>query len=905
MSLKENLISTLLLALLSVTQAAALPNFSGKENDRDISYNIFRLNSNLRTSSILKYAKCADLEDNYSTKDLLSSAIKLDCNSHKTTKSFCECVGKIAGDKISIKDITKRYDQEYREYLQEESPLLQQIKLSNLTKEYITLRQFHIRNNKPTVCSSDAETDYLKLEKDLDTATKNMTQEDLYLDFSSNNQSINPVHENYFLYESLRKDNNNYNKTVDFLKKFYDKHPKKVQQYRDLDLIVDEEEIIAVTNLHSALRKELNNHHIIDESIFYNTHEFFEQIISIISKKKGLTKEIPKVLVEDALNEHIDEMCKDFDQEYMDAIEGNIPLSRKIVAQVDEQIDSIISLKDDQRKDEYNFKSFIENKYPENSSEENINERFEGDIYYCHKAKQFNKAEHTINLSIEDAKDLEELNRLAIKIIENDKRLKELNQKEENERKNITYQEHMIKSINKSIQRNNEVIESYKNSENVLWKKKAEMLKQTNIKLENRLKNRNKEILRSKYTLSLINKEKTNLLAQETQTKEEIKTVLKGSKDAANLFVSKARDSARDESIFSYDNKTKRMKFNKSRVPTNKKGLNSFANFEKNSKKLEKKGIQTLSTLQRKHKKKKYFSNKMVSDKDATEVSNLITSIDPKDLSKKQRRVQSQLKSVDQYEEALNNRIKHLENKKLYNNNMPPSSVNSKELTKLRNEIASLTQETKDLKLEQNKSKTNTATSINSKEDYTNTSSKISSLEKNAISEKTRENIGSKQSTTTKNLLPNEPSTLATNNQPSVPDSISQVEPVVENETRQRSEYSNDKSKAALNSSNLINDISLSEDEFSGLSSSLDLKLLKEYQISKGEYFTVKTKDGEIIYSPIIENGKLVGFQKIKEVSTKEVISAHKKEIQDVKKVRKSLIQHQNLVNLFSDIIEN
>ena len=161
-------ITKIFILFLMINSVPALHNISEDDEKSDITFNIFRLNENLRTSSILKYAKCANLETGYSTEDLVSSAIKLDCNSNKDEVSFCKCVNLIAGSNVNIQDITKKIDKKYREFLElNDEEIVKDIVYENLGLEYIKLKRFSSKVNSPEICSPAADNDIHSNLKDL------------------------------------------------------------------------------------------------------------------------------------------------------------------------------------------------------------------------------------------------------------------------------------------------------------------------------------------------------------------------------------------------------------------------------------------------------------------------------------------------------------------------------------------------------------------------------------------------------------------------------------------------------------------------------------------------------------------------------------------------------------------
>ena len=163
--------------------------------------------------------------------------------------------------------------------------------------------------------------------------------------------------------------------------------------------------------------------------------------------------------IEEAINIEVKKMCSDFDKKYSQVLNGD--LSKIENLNIDKRINSILSDKDEDRPKEYNFRSFMQSSYMNDSVIEDINEKFEGDIYFCHKNKMYERSEEIINQSIEDSQSLEDLNRLAIDIIKNDNLQRELDIEEEDVRKFHKQNKDSVVTLDKLIMQKQEQLDSY------------------------------------------------------------------------------------------------------------------------------------------------------------------------------------------------------------------------------------------------------------------------------------------------------------------------------------------------------------------------------------------------------------------------------------------------------------
>lgn len=899
--MKSSFLLIIILMVSGVSPVLALPDNSQIGEGRDISYNIFRLNENLRTSSILKYAKCTNLNTSYSTEDLLSSAINLDCNSHKQRGPFCNCVEIIAGDKVNIDKIVKKFDSNYKSYVENHYTNSKGFAHANLMDKIVLLSSFNKHNDKDAVCSPKANekldifeeaTSQIEFELELELENSLLEEpgfESIFQTEEDTNDQTDDSSLSFIEFQIEMEEQYSYDDTVNFVKDFYKKYPQIVKNLKT-DNNNEKDRIAQNEALNIAIKNEVSLSPKTDRNYKFHNSGFYYQLLNRIASQPTDENLNFQQTIEKSLDREVQKLCVDFDKEYNDTLDGNMKMTEKRAEEITDAVQNAIHLKDYDRIDNLKFRTFMDAYSKENPLLDNINERFEGDIYYCHKFELFKNAEEKINLSFKNKEDLEELDRLRIIIIENEKLSKQLDIDERLERERI-------KSNKASISKTNSLIVEKEKELQVLNSRptKNHEIKNNQIyKIKNeikRLKSNNKisrsNIKFSKNVLQEIQKERIKLERKEDSVAQKIDTVFDGDKDAVDLFISKVKSGEETKSIFTYDSDSNELKFNKSKqILTKENGLNYFKEYKDSSKEINARAIPIKNPKGTDDKKvvKNYFSGENKSPSQEKKVSNYITSQPKEHLSRPEKKIQSRLNALDNYERAVQDRVKNMSRpvKKNLSKKVVQKVRNNKELEKLRGEIKSLNDKANQLSTIKDSSSIIKNTELNT----TNSSN----LDSNNLSRSEQKEKSSKLQTTDR--------------QENQQGNSSRALPSVSNIQSTTTKNAVETSINSLNSSEAINDISLTEEEFSGLSSSLDLELLSEYQISKDELFSVKIQGGEIIYTPIIENGKLLGFKEVKRLSKNKILKEHKKELVQIKKIRKVLIHHSDLVNLFSDILK-
>ncbi|OUR95519.1 hypothetical protein A9Q84_16940 [Halobacteriovorax marinus] len=920
----------ILLYILVIPRALSLPNYSG---ERDIEFNLFKLGGGLVDSSVMKFSKCVPGVELKGLKVLIDDATKLDCNNHTKIEPFCKCINLVAGDDIDRHTIAEDLYDDYLEFLKKEPEVYRKFAGKEMIEDYIGILGYVEPNAS---CAKDFRDDFSNMIKEAGDISEKQS-ESFSIKNPSKRKVMDAVAAGGSSIGAAKRANGSdihgeYSTTkkemlVTFIQNFILEYPQTLNvssnesQPRilegNLDKFMKDSRFAFNDDYHSSLYM-----FTLTDLMDFN-HSDSENI-----EKLSLSKIRKTILY--SLNENVNIACEDMENDYKKFTSDHVNSSDLKRESYNDFVKSNIRNQDYAPDHALSYESFVKKTINPKDPTELANKRFEADIYYCDRHSQEVTVKNVISDTMKDDKAFEELNKLLEKDVLLTKEIKELEEGMRNSARKIhSYDDgrQRIEAELKVSEREKAKIQrSLKSGDLSAQEVQAERLQ---------LKKVNSNIVTSKNQLiginNLIELEISELVAKTTRVEQlslerhgvstNIAKIFKGNKHAADHVINLSRRSIYSEpDIVSYDPETKSLKFNKDFNAESKKFINdrfsalkSIDGFTEAEAKMTKAGKKTITkkfdSSAKTNEKKVEENVNTFSDKKNREFSREIQTLPRESLSVKEKSLQKRFKDLEDYENRITSKIENFQTKQATVKRSINDSNNEKRLSSLKKEISNIQKERENLYSKEKKinvRKENIpVSSVQSIQ-----SSSLDSLAQEEVIE--REPIRTKKVVSTDQPLVSSPISTPTSTAISSPaSSVENVTRISENDNFRESESSDSKriakeqqQKVILDESNVFNDTVLSESDFNELSDSLNPSLLEKYEIVEGEYISVDTNLGRVIYNPIFKNGKVIRFEKVSELSREEVMIAHEEEVIKIQKLRQEAVRHADLMNVFSDIIK-
>lgn len=912
----------ILLYILVIPRALSLPNYSG---ERDISFNLFKLGGGLIDSSVMKFSKCVPGTSSDGLRALVDDATQLDCNNHTEAGPFCKCVNLIAGaGKKQRESIGENLKKEYFQYLKNQPESFREFKGQQMLKEYAELLGLLGPNDS---CGQEFRVEFGKLSRDASSSTSpvlvdsydmaNEGQRAIFgsliaVGMSGSSGGISP-----FIDEINKEEDKKKHRAIEFLEGFLKKYSDYLKVLSDVyDPHTFDRRFLEYTNS-TGVKFSKNFQRNFIKPTLTNLQ---------LSYNGELAKEIrnnPKALSESiglALQQSISEQCLILEEEYKDFKKGSFKQRDLDSESFEDYLEVQVAGQPYDPDHKLSYESFVKNTIYSDNPTEFVNKRFEADIYYCDRKKLTSDVYDVISETIKDEENFEELNSLLLKDTELSNQIKNIEieisdtgQMIHKYDRNIREERNKLRALEIERDRIERDISSGKLTPQEVQAQKHQLANiNANIAItKNRLtffqarKDGETDILMTKTN------EVASLVNERNGVKSNMTELLDGNEDAVDQLLGMSRQSIYSgPEVVTYDSRTESFKYNKNFFKENKgfkedrfSKLKSIEGFSEAEAKLAQTGKKTISKLfdpkKVVAKEKKTLKINPFNTKKVKSVSRAIQELPKENLSVREREIQKRLSDLDAYEKRISSKIDNFQASK--------APVKSNKRSKREQSITDLRREIESVRKE--------------REDFSSRVKKIN-VERESISQGNIPQViedssvissaDTLSSPISEERIPTRIEQSVANNIESTSSSIRPIESVSTSNVESRDSKTNDSStkgrelanQTVLDESNIFNDTVLSESDFSELSESLDPELLEKYEIIEGEYFSVDTSSGRIVYNPIFKDGKIVRFEKIKELTRSEVIAAHEEEVVKVEKMRYEVIKHADLMNIFTDIIK-
>ncbi|OUR96733.1 hypothetical protein A9Q84_10355 [Halobacteriovorax marinus] len=934
----------ILLSLLVMPQAFSLPNFSGKDEDRDIQFNIFKLGGGLIDSSVMRFSKCAGGNTSGTLSDLVDNTTQLDCNNHTQIKPFCRCVNLVAGGKVDRKGIKKKLEKQYFDYLKNHEQVKKDFLEEKLFEEYVQLTS--LMEDKSSCAPELAEKfDEMREIYSQQQAGSPKVPNHFVNGTSLANQvgwfdvdGMGPVAHSPDMKIYKKAESNsgidNFEEVSLFLKSIISKYPTMDQMDLDtVDYIIKEEfslhggDLICTDSYHTAIYRHTIIGAIIEKGA---VEEFSDARNSNLLGSIAYPSEVRSIgeHIKNELQNNINLDCSELNKKFLRFQDSKASSNEASSKSFDDYVHSTVMIDAYKGDGIYSFNNFVKEFIVSNDLIDFANQRFEADIYFCHKNNLDDLSERIIADKIKNEEKFAKLQELL-------KRDTELTNDIFDMESELDRVEVRIRGEEESREQLQEEILSLR-AENKDIKDKVdsgtlthEQLSSANKRFgENKGKIRENirqiridtsSITRNKNNAKTLRTDLGGLVAGRVAVGKSMTDILDGDSNATNLMVQKSRQAIFGKpKIVTYDLNTKRYTANSNFAKEHKKfnenpfaALDDIKGYKAAEEKLAKTGKNTLSNFFKAAPKvstpKFKISSNPFNINKVSKVSKKIQDTPSDKLSSQEKNIQKKLSALDAYEKRIDAKVQNFQKVNSTVKSSPKISKQDESITSLKEEIKNVKRDREEfsrkIKAIQNKSTNKTSTTVVEKSPKDEDSSRDAlgiiksgdfrkpSAKGTSVANKVADNVLADF----KSLAP-----VVAGNQ-----DIGKSTTLISgnNTTRLEGLASPSKENFSLDDSNVFNDTVLSENDFSELSGSLDPQLLDKYSIKEGEYISVDNSSGRIIYNPIFKNGKVVRFEKVKVLSKEEVLIAHKKEKEKIQRMKYDIVKHADLVNLFSGIL--
>jgi hypothetical protein len=954
-------IKTLKIILIFIclhSSAWSLPNLGG---ERDIEFNIFELGAGLVDSSVMRFKKCVPGAKHTHLEKLLSDGAKLDCNSTKNNEDFCRCVNAVAGKSVDREKITKDIRLKYTDFLRNNVNLKKEFMSKKYLERYTKIANFVGPKDQciPSLkYDEEVEVDqgqvqedienYISMQSEQQTPYDRATKQQIMsvvgamtggitniassgLDIVSTRNQIVQFTRDFLSIPEIQStifSTSTYNgfmagpRSIDYTEKIRQllRHPSFAARYPSLSPEISSSIAMSVEQLGIKFY----------DGVYFGVDEIQDFI------KNGTAAPIDDIILTE-FEDSIAMKCRRLDTKIQELEKDNFLLDPSYE---NEYKEFVLTKKYDNYLDKsgpLSFREFVNSTMNNNNELKKIDQRFKADIFYCEELKLTQEAEYIITSTAKNEKDFKQLNEhlqqvrnLTNEIYDTEDAIQQSTEERDAmiERKAVIQQE-LIDLQRQQKELKQEYANADMNSGSNQIARQTMTLNERKIEEKvNQIKGLTRNVERQNRTIQTQKRKLAGLKVKRDENRKKMVTLLDGNTNAAQELERRAMAlESGGPSLINYDSKTNTFSYNK-RISEELKNFKSerhaefkkIEGFSEAQKKLVASGEKSFLDETPKANKlpqenrmaKKYFS----AQKNERQLSKAIQEIPPEELSTKERAIQSKLRSVDEYERILNENIKSF-TKASTKEESKVSTKSSTKLNALREEIQRIKEESNSL---QEEIKSTEPRSIAQVENTTTTTpvENIVNPERSEVptasnSVVARTNSPSNSSAQSKGSLVNPSNT--TSSQASTQDA-----PNTNEKTQQEFEKTSSTSQsrttadgstnsdikdqtADVDSLEIYDELVLSQEDFLELKDTLDEEVINQFNITKDKTFAVDTPEGRVLYNTVYEDGKVVRFEKIRSLTKEEVIQAHQTEIEEVSRVRKKLLKHSDLVNIFTDII--
>jgi hypothetical protein len=844
-----------ILLIFTASTAYALPRIG---EEKDFEYNIFKLGGGLVNGSIMKYSKCVNDGQITKLEELIDDSVKLDCNYHKDDKAFCNCVSTISSvEPKKEKEINEKLEKQFHHYLETDLDIRHQYMFDLLSSEADNLK---IYENENFSCSSSF--DY--------SSQEGISSKGNSLSFSNKRLDVHEYNSQHF--ELLDLINRAYNEIINIRMK--DTGPFQLEYDVSISMLLQDYPLID-TPFNKSLVGDIIS------KVNSNTNK------ASISPEE-LNKEIQKSIIDE-----IHYKCNLLESSFSEYQNQEYSEDEFYTPQFKEYAENLTSSTlNNQLKEE--FYEFVQTRVYHPDSNIMSQKRFEADIYYCALIKDETNIKDKINSATQgDQEKLDQIDNILFQDGKLSKDISDIEKLISTEKRGIQSQESRLYDLEKELELELEKLRNQTESLNSIARsalQEVELkmeIEKSNKKIEvieNQIKSVNKNIKKHSDNVKELQKEFLNLEEQRKKNSKKF-TEIMGDKEVADSILRQSRKSLKNKpSIYKYDPKTKK-------VVRNKQFKDQMKAYKENNNSVRrvisqlKKESPTYKATQSKQVKsqKKYFSENKVNN-----ISKEIIKAKPQNLSPKERYLQNKVKELTNQQSSINSQIKKVS--PTSNNKTKKLTKSSKnlELERIKNEISDVRKQRENLKTKTENRPVPIANPTS------NTNEVISKSSKNSVTTQIPE-----RETSIKNTIDSNKKDYEENKTTPLP-KTSYISKPIESPQVQGSDSRTLKSNETPQVESIL---TLDSDEFELINSQLESENISTVGLKEGERITV-SKDGSVyIYETVFKDGKMIGFKKIKTTAKSKFVEEKKKQIIDIQKEKAKLIQHADLVNLFSEIL--